>query len=116
MEKLPQRNRRQALFLLGVARKSGTLLIGQDKVFSALGALPEGLFVVTTRDCSSNVLKKLARAGDRVICHTLAGVERGELGKSLGVRSAQVAALPIKSGFAEKLAELLRQEGPCIYE
>jgi hypothetical protein len=97
-----------------MARRSGVLLVGQDQVLRALGG---GLFVVVVPDCSPGVLRKLGgvRKGS-LVCRTLGGSSREELGKSLGVRSAQIAALPLESGFAKKLAVLLQQEGLGIDE
>jgi ribosomal protein L7Ae-like RNA K-turn-binding protein len=113
-ENLPV-NAARALSLLGMARRAGVLLVGQDQVFAPRGSLAGGRFVVTTSDCSPNVLRKLeaagGNAGGRILHSALEGVNREELGRSLGVRSAQIAALPLKSGFAKKLAVLLQQEG-----
>jgi hypothetical protein len=94
-----------------MARRSGVLLIGQDQV---LAALHKDLFVLTVADCSRNVLRKLGGAG--VFHRTLERVDREELGRSLGLSGVQIAALPLKSGFAKKLAELLQQEGLGIDE
>jgi ribosomal protein L7Ae-like RNA K-turn-binding protein len=93
------------------------LLVGQDQVFRAISGHKDGFLVVTAEDCSQNVLRKLGgRNVGRVISHMLAGVGREELGRSIGVREAQIAALPINSGFAKKIAVLLRQEGFGIDE
>jgi hypothetical protein len=62
-------------------------------------------------------MRKLSALGDgRVVLSRLDGVDREKLGRSLGASSTQIAALPIKSGFAKKLAVLLRQEGFDIDE
>jgi hypothetical protein len=91
--------------------------VGQDQVFRALAGRKEGLIVVTAEDCSQNVLRKMD-GGDamRIVSHKLAGIGREELGRSIGIRGAQIAALPINSGFAKKIAVLLRQEGSGIDE
>jgi ribosomal protein L7Ae-like RNA K-turn-binding protein len=100
--------------LLGIARRSGVLLLGQDQVLRSLG---RRLFVVTVPDCSPAVLRKLdARSGENLVCCVLSGTSRAELGRSLGVSGAQIAALPLESGFAKKLAVLLQQEGLGIDE
>jgi ribosomal protein L7Ae-like RNA K-turn-binding protein len=95
------------LSLLGLARRAGYLLVGQDQV---LRALASGLFILTTEDCSPAVRRKIApklTAGGSV-CFVIKGVSRERLGRSIGVDSTQIAALPIKSGFTKNLAELLR--------
>ncbi|MDR1516278.1 MAG: ribosomal L7Ae/L30e/S12e/Gadd45 family protein [Synergistaceae bacterium] len=106
----------KVLSLLGVARRAGVLLIGQDQVFRSCGR-GEGLFLIASEDCSPNVLRKaLALDGKKTVCRALRGIGREELGRYVGVRSAQIAAIPIESGFAKKIALLLRQEGSGIDE
>ena len=97
----------RALSLLGLARRAGLLLVGQDEV---LGALKSRLFIVTTEDCSPSVLRKVERKlTDRgSVCFVIKGVSRERLGRSIGANSAQIAALPIESGFAKNLSELLQ--------
>jgi ribosomal protein L7Ae-like RNA K-turn-binding protein len=106
----------KALSLLGIARRAGVLLVGQDQVFRA-ASRRKGLFVVTSEDCSPNVMRKaLALDGEKTTCRALRGVGREELGRHIGVLSAQIAAIPADSGFAKKMALLLRQEGSGIDE
>jgi ribosomal protein L7Ae-like RNA K-turn-binding protein len=106
----------KALSLLGIARRAGVLLVGQDQVFRA-GSRKKGIFVVIAEDCSPNVSRKvLAMEGEKTTCRALRGVNREELGRHIGVLSAQIAAVPIDSGFAKKMALLLRQEGSGIDE
>jgi ribosomal protein L7Ae-like RNA K-turn-binding protein len=95
------------LSLLGLARRAGLLLIGQDDV---LGEPKQRLFIVRTEDCSPSVLRKVERklAGSGSVCFVIKGVSRERLGRSIGVNSAQIAALPIESGFAKNLSELLQ--------
>lgn len=114
MRKMPNREIDKALSLLGMARRAGAVEIGQDR---ALGALRRSRqLVVLADDCSPNVLRKVASLSSKrgSICYILEGVTREELGGALGVASAQVAALPFKSGFVNKLAELLQQGGRCL--
>ena len=96
------------LSLLGMARRAGEIFIGQDKVFSVLS---RELLIVTAQDCSPNVTRKLksALSESRCICYTMQDVTREDLGRALGVENVQIAALFMESGFAGKLAELLRQ-------
>ena len=105
----------KALSLLGMARRAGVALIGQDQVF---GALHKRLCIVVASDCSPNVLRKITPAllNEACVCYRLEGVSREELGRPLGVQSAQIVALPTKNGFAGKLAELLQQGGVHVYE
>lgn len=99
-----------ALKMLGLARRSGVLLIGQDRVFTAKAGK---LTMVTTDDCSGSVMRKLRHKVETGGCvHlTIKGITREEFGNYMGVASAQIAALPSDSGFAKKIAELLEQGG-----
>jgi ribosomal protein L7Ae-like RNA K-turn-binding protein len=99
---------KRALSLLGLARRAGELAVGQDRVFRA-AASGRGCFVITSSDCSANVLRKISAGPAET--RQLAGVTRAELGAALGVANAQVAALPSGSGFVKKLRELLSQGG-----
>jgi ribosomal protein L7Ae-like RNA K-turn-binding protein len=105
----------KVLSLLGVARRAGVLLVGQDQVLRA--GVRESLFVIVSEGCSLNVLRKIgALDEEKTKSRTLSGVGRDELGRHIGVSSAQIAAIPINSGFAKKIALLLRQEGSGIDE
>jgi ribosomal protein L7Ae-like RNA K-turn-binding protein len=105
----------ELLSLLGLARRAGVLLVGQDQVFRARAK--GGLFVIASEDCSPNVWRKIGASGDgKTTGRMLCGVGRDEMGRHMGVRSAQIAAVPINSGFAKKITLLLRQEGSDIDE
>lgn len=97
------------LQMLGMARKAGIVTIGQDNVFASRG--PK-LFLIT-EDCAESVARKVRNrvARDGSICGTIEKLTREELGKSMGIHSAQIAALPLESGFAKKIAELLQLGG-----
>jgi ribosomal protein L7Ae-like RNA K-turn-binding protein len=100
-------NRVKALSLLGLARRAGLLLIGQDSILRASNSR---LFIVRTEDCSQSVLRKIERRliERGSVCFVINGVSRERLGGSIGANSAQIAALPIESGLAKNLAELLQ--------
>ncbi|MDR3280600.1 MAG: hypothetical protein LBT23_08805 [Synergistaceae bacterium] len=98
----------RALSLLGLARASGELLIGQDQVLRAHKA-GSALFMLTSCDCSINVLRRTeGNPGER---RTLDAVSREKLGAALGLNNAQIVALPLGSGFVKKLKELLKIGG-----
>ena len=101
----PDSNTEQALSLLGIARRAGALMIGQDKIFAAIRN-GNGLFIVVSADCSRNVLRKAFSSN----CETLVveGISRESLGASVGVMNTQIVALPNGSGFVKKLKELLK--------
>ena len=98
---------RKVLSMLGMARRAGIVAIGQDRVLERLRK-GERLLVIVTGDCSDSVLSKAGRYCEGGSARlAIDGVTREELGEAMGVRSAQIAALPAESGFAERVAQLL---------
>lgn len=96
---------------LGLARRAGELIIGQDRVLKSLSG-GENLLVLLTRDYS-DTLKRAIDAKNAGV-HVLAKVSRLELGQLLGLRQAQIVALPVRSGFAEKIKGLLPEGGYAV--
>lgn len=88
---------------LGLARRAGRLIIGQDLVFAA-GKPNEKLLALVTRDCSPSVLRSLQPRVERgeIEVLTLNDTDRTDLGAHLGVGSAQIVALP-QGGLAKKV-------------
>lgn len=104
---------RRIMQMLGLARRAGALLIGQDDVFADKGAR---LLVLTTDELSESVARKVeagASAG-RLKQVELSGISRAELGHAIGINGAQIAALPQGSGFADKIVQILEQGGADI--
>ena len=101
----------KALNMLSLARRAGDLLIGQDNIFDALRG-GKRLAVFAAEDCSANVLRKLHSAGERgeLEIFILKNTDRALMGKHLGIGSAQAAALPRESGFAEKIISLMNED------
>ncbi len=94
--------------MLGMARRAGALLIGQDKVLPALRKREKyALFI--SEDCSADVFRRAVAAEkrDEAEIFLLEGVSRALLGASLGIASAQIAALPAESGFVKKIHTLI---------
>lgn len=96
------------LDLLGLARRGGMLAVGQDSAISKLRG--SGLYI-TTDDCSESVRRKIDRriTSGRGVHFVIQGVSRDELGRAVGVLSAQIVALPLTSPFAARIEELLKQ-------
>lgn len=92
---------------LGMARKAGHLIIGQDKVFAGM-KLKTQLLVLLSCDSSSNVQKNVAFAAEngRVKMIVMEDIGRTDLGACLGIASAQVVALELSDGFADKILQL----------
>lgn len=95
---------------LGLARRAGVLLVGQDAVKERL--YKEPLLVLLADDCSSNVKERMKRGleatGGSVI--ELDGICREEIGLRCGLSSAQIVGLPLESGFARQILSLCLKE------
>ncbi len=92
---------------LGMARRVGELYVGQDKVLAALkGGRRFAVFLAD--DCAANVLRRVKAAEARGTAELFLIKETGrsELGASLGVASAQIAALSADSRFMKKIYTL----------
>jgi predicted RNA-binding protein YlxR (DUF448 family)/ribosomal protein L7Ae-like RNA K-turn-binding protein len=103
--------RNEMMAVLGMARRAGELIIGQDRVLRCLSA-GDRLLTLITEDCSAAVKRALDAKNAEV--YVLSGTSRSELGQLLGLRQAQIAALPVQSGFAEKLKRLLPEGGNAV--
>ena len=100
-------NREMLLNTLGLAKRAGRIMAGQDHVFAELRKhLP--LLVIVSDDCSPNVLRSVDAGAERgeVTKVVLRGVDRNDLGAAMGLKTAQVAALPMQDGFAKKVLSL----------
>lgn len=96
------------LNMLGLARRSGALKIGQDKVLERSNGM--SAFFITS-DCSPAVMRKIEQrvCSDGCVCYELTGATRSTLGNAVGVNSTQIVSLPRDSGFVKKIAALLEQ-------
>src|SRR5690606_17454 len=97
---------RNCLSLLGLARRSGLLVTGFEKVAEALAADPAAVLVTAT-DGSADGRNKLARPGRKVI----ALFTRDELSLALGRENVVHAALTPAGIGARLLAEAERLAG-----
>lgn len=92
--------------ILGLARRAGILLIGQDQVLAA-GKSKGPWIAVVTSDCSATVQRSLQPRVERgeIVVLVLKNTDRTTLGAYLGVGSTQIAALP-QGGLAKKVLSL----------
>lgn len=99
---MDQSKNKDLMNVLGLSRRAGILLIGQDQVFA--GKNDEKLVVIVTSDCSAAVLRSLKPKVEReeIVLLELENTDRTTLGSYLGVGSAQIAALP-HGGLAKKV-------------
>lgn len=101
---------------LGLSRRAGVAIAGQDRVKSAMAVEKYPLLLLLTNDASSTFERGIRSASQRrkdSVIH-LESVSRWELGAALGLASAQVVGLPLASRFAGMLLEDLRREGDVI--
>ena len=92
---------------LGLAKRAGRIMVGQDHVFAELRKhIP--LLVIVSDDCSANVLRSVDAGAERgeVTKVVLRGIDRNALGAAMGLKTAQVAALSLQDGFAKKVLSL----------
>lgn len=84
--------------ILGLARKSGALLIGVENIEK----FRRKVLVLTAEDCSDGVMK-FARARENIALN----VKVEELSQIIGsMGRVQVVGLPLSSGFAKKVISL----------
>jgi len=97
----------KTLSLLGMARRAGILIIGQDSVKSSLSHRDK-LFLLFPEDAlhrSSKTFLSLTKNADNYA--VLEGVSIEQLAHAIGVNRAVVVALPEHSGFVLKIKSSL---------
>jgi ribosomal protein L7Ae-like RNA K-turn-binding protein len=100
---------------LGLARRSGQLLVGQDQIKKAF-IKNEGLVVLLSEDASESTRRKFLGYEERKQCKIETIPLTGEeLSKAIGTTNTQIVALPSRSGFAVKIQAMLA-EGGNIFE
>ena len=99
------------LSLLGMARRAGVLIIGQDNVKSCLSRR-EKLFIMFPEDAPVRSEKTFTSiAGNSDNYAVLKGVTIEQLAHAIGVTRAVVVALPERSGFVLKIKSSLNHLG-----
>lgn len=94
--------------VLGLARKSGTLIIGMDNIDRER----RKLLVMTSSDCSEGV-RKFAASRENIMLE----MNTEELSDVIGTRGGvQVVGLPLSSGFAKKIISLNIEKGETPFE
>ncbi len=102
---------KKALSMLGLARAAGALSIGQDQITEELRR-GKKLVLFVTEETGASAMRRFAAAEERgaaKICR-LENTGRLLLGRSIGVTSAQAAALPAGNGFADKIISILSED------
>ena len=99
------------LLCLGLARRSGELLIGQDSI-KFKRASQEGLLVVFA-EAGSSFYRSCRRGSDRgdFVVVEPPGLSVENLSAAVGSRKVKVVALPLRSGLAQRILQLLAEGG-----
>ena len=97
----------KTLSLLGMARRAGVLIIGQDSVKSSLSQ-KDKLFILFPEDVLHRSKKTFLSLTKNVDNYSvLEGVSIEQLAYAIGVNRAVVVALPEQSGFVSKIKSSL---------
>ena len=91
------------LHLLGLARRGGGLVIGQDRVLEVIKTY-DGLLALIASDCPDKIRAKIEMQDVPTLN---LDVNRHQLGEALGLGSVVVCALDEEGGFANKARQLL---------
>ena len=96
--------------LLGIAKRSGHILIGFDAVRAAL-LTKKAQLVLLACDCSSKTEKELHYAGKDTTCPILSVKEtKDELAAALGLEKPVAVTATDDSGFANAMMKRLKEE------
>jgi len=101
------RNIEKTLSLLGMARRAGVLIIGQDSVKSSLSH-EDKLFILFPEDVpyrSEKTFMSLTKNADNYA--VLEGISIEQLAHAIGVNRAVVVALPEQSSFVSGIKSSL---------
>ena len=100
------------LSVFGLARRGNVLQIGQDIVKSSL-ARGESLLVIFVREPESSFYRSLQKRRLTEKCQVvvLSGITGDELSAAIGSVNVKVVALPLRSGFARSISQLLAEGG-----
>ncbi|NCC95356.1 MAG: hypothetical protein EOM02_00800 [Synergistales bacterium] len=107
-------NRSSVLFSMGLARKSGILIAGQDRVFTCLkGNVRFVVFMASDRsDAVASTVGRLAESRHKVF--KMMEIDRYDLGLAIGLSRCQIVALPAKEGLTEAVIRQLSEGGEAI--
>ncbi|MCF4113601.1 MULTISPECIES: hypothetical protein [Dethiosulfovibrio] len=100
---------------LGLARRAGFLVIGQDNVFAVLQKNKKNYVVIMTSDRSDAVARKAKKeAFSRHSFFQLRTIDRERLGEAIGLAGCQIVALPEGEGLTDTVILRLKEGGEAI--
>ncbi|NLX75069.1 MAG: hypothetical protein GXZ13_04390 [Synergistaceae bacterium] len=94
----------EILNMLGLARRAGELIIGQDDVFAQIRK-GKKLFILLANNASKIIQRKVVTVSERnnLTYIALQNTGRKIIGERLGIKEVQIAALPADGGLAKKI-------------
>ena len=100
------------LSIVGLAKRAGVLLLGQDTLKSVL-AKGESLLVLFSQGAESSFYRSLVkgRYAEKCTIRVLGGISGSDLSAAVGSGNVKVVALPLRSGFAASVSKLLAEGG-----
>ena len=111
----PGRPSDSILSVFGIARRSGLLIVGFDKIDSFLNR-GKSLLVILSQETSGQVERSLRSYNERgqIKLIRINGLSRKELGNAIGLGPVQLIALPKEHGLSNKVLQLLSQGGDAV--
>ena len=104
------------LSAIGLGRRAGIIVIGQDRVLQALKKRKKYVVILSSDRSDAlarSILQLSLKAGHSVI--QLEDIDRAEIGKALGLTHCQIVAILHNNGLAKKISHQLL-EGGKIFE
>lgn len=107
-------NKSSVLLTMGLARRTGILVAGQDRVFKCLkGNRNFAIFMASDRsDAVASTVGRLAGSRHNVV--DMFDIDRYDLGVAIGLSRCQIVALPAKEGLTEAAIRQLSEGGEAI--
>lgn len=103
------------LSTIGLARRSGDLIIGLDSIKMELSK-GERLYILVAMDHSDNLIRSLAgyKARKQCLITTMSNCDRSCISRAIGITNTQVVAVKESTGFYRKLLQLVSEGGDAF--
>lgn len=104
------------LSLIGLGRRAGIIVIGQDRVLQAIKKRKKYVIILSSDRSDAlarSILQLSTKSGHSTIY--LENIDREEMGEALGLAHCQIVAIPSSNGLAKKISHQIL-EGGKIFE